>query len=151
MKHNKANALVCIIALMLFFLAGCATATNQQDIVSSSDDQIIKELLSLHKSYVEAVKNLKLVSDDLIDIALFETGFLRESLGTDLQNIPGEALSILNRYEAIARKAKLNGVPLNDYEKGQIIGMRWRFLYRVVREAVHMVGPQILDALKIVL
>ena len=136
------------VALTLIFLAGCAG--NQAQPQAEVDIKpVMDQLIEVHKEYIEAINTFQLMSEDLVRIALFEVGFAREAMGADLQLIPGEALSILDKYEKIARKYE--GKQMTDYEKGQIAGMRWRFIYKMGDWLVEKVGPSVLQIFKLAL
>jgi len=133
------------IILILALTAGCAELQLQPQ-EADTGDKTLEELIGLHRDYLRAIEELKLLSADLVAIALFETAFVRESMGADIHALPAEALEILGRYEAIAREAE--GRELTDDEKGRIAGMRWRFLYKVGSWLVRYVGPEALSAFK---
>ena len=133
------------IILILALTAGCAELRLQPQEVDTGD-KTLEELIGFHRDYLKAIEELRLLSEDLVKIARFETGFVRASMGADLAALPAEALAILERYEAIAREAE--GRELTDDEKGSIAGMRWRFLYKVGTWLVRYVGPEALSAFK---
>jgi len=134
------------VALTLIFLAGCAGNQPQAEM---DIKPVMDQLIEVHEQYIEAINTFQLMSEDLVRIALFEVGFAREAMGADLQNIPGEALSILDKYEKIARKYQ--GKKMTNYEKGQIAGMRWRFLYKMGGWLIGKIGPSVLQIFKLVL
>ncbi|MHA1401995.1 MAG: hypothetical protein ACTSQE_16730 [Candidatus Heimdallarchaeaceae archaeon] len=148
---QKIRFLMVVIVVLL--ITGCSTVNTNPFVGFESSkvgtDQIVGQLVEIHKQYIEAINKFELTSDDLVSIALFEVGFVRESMGLDLQNMKAEALAILDRYEEIARVAE--GKELDNYEKGQIAGLRWRFLYLVGRKIVEKMGPEMLNVFKIVL
>jgi len=147
-KEARKMKKLIYIALILVFLAGCAG--NQAQSQAEVDIKpVMDQLIEVHREYIEAINTFQLMSEDLVRIALFEVGFAREAMGADLQLIPGEALSILDKYEAIARKYE--GKQMTDYEKGQIAGMRWRFIYKMGGWLIGKIGPSVLQIFKLAL
>jgi len=126
-------------------LSGCATTTGQS---VPMDKAAIDQLMAFQKQYIEAIETLQLSAGDLANIAAFEIGFLKESVGADISKLPGEATQIMAEYKKLADQMA-GGQGLTDYQKGQIIGMRWRFLYVIGDWLWKTYGAGILSALKL--
>ena len=147
-QYIRYAAVLILLSAFTIQLYGCAS-TQTQNGQSSEYQDIMTQLLTLHDEYVAAIQTMKLKSEDIVDIALFEVGFVREGIGADLQNIPGEALTILDRYQKLALEAE--GRELNALEKGQIAGMRLRFIYKMSEWMLLKVGPGLIKALTLAL
>ena len=149
MRKIRGNLFIIAVLGVAILLTACAS-TQTQNNQSSEYQDIVNQLLALHDKYVEAIQTMKLKSKDIAGIAAFEYGLVSEGLGVDLQNIPGEALSILERYKSLALKDR-EAKEFTDRELGQIAGMRLRFIYKMSEWMILKVGPGLIKALTLAL
>jgi len=137
--------LIPILLIVMFM--GCAT-TSLTGQSTAPPKELMAQLVELNQNYIKAIETLKLSAGDLANIAAFEIGFLKESVGADISKLPGEATQIMAEYKKLADQMA-GGQGLTDYQKGQIIGMRWRFLYVIGDWLWKTYGVGILSALKL--
>ena len=137
--------LIPILLIVMFM--GCAT-TSLTGQSTAPPKELMAQLVELNQNYIKAIETLKLSAGDLANIAAFEIGFLKESVGADINKLPGEATQIMAEYKKLVDHMA-GGQGLTDYQKGQIIGMRWRFLYVIGDWLWKTYGAGILSALKL--
>ncbi len=124
----KKFKIIGISLLMVMFLASCASIRG--DIVAFSKEDLKNATTS------------RTVAKNLLKTWKLNSGFIRGALGTNIDQLPQQAIQAMNELDKLADKKDLN-----DYDLGYSLGLRIRALNSVVQEAIRIYAPNILDYL----
>ena len=100
-------------------------------------------IINLSESDIKNVEALKVVSRNLLKSWRFYSGLIRKSLGVSIVRLPSEAITAMEDLDELA----LTVDELSDYELGSALGSRIMLLGAVVREAIRLYAPSVLDLL----
>ena len=120
---------IIILAALVGLLGGCG-ATRQT-------------IINLSESDIKNVKALKTASRNLLKSWRFYSGLIRKSLGVSIVRLPSEAITAMEDLDKLA----LTVGKLSDYQLGQALGSRVMLLGSIVREAIKLYAPSLLDML----
>ena len=112
------------VLILCLFLVSCAgiQAISNEDLKNAESSRIIaKNLLSTWK---------------------LNSGFIRGALGSNISQLPAQAVDAMNELDKLAEK-----INLNDFDLGYSLGLRIRALSSIVQEAFRMYAPEILKYL----
>lgn len=97
----------------------------------------------------EEVKNLEAarqVAKDYLTIWPMQSGFIKGALGPRMDEMPEQVVAAINELDQLAEQ--LNAIDPNDIKDqdlGLSLGLRVRLLGAVVKEALEMYAPDVLD------
>ncbi len=100
------------------------------------------DIVVLSREDLKNAATSRVVAKNLLKTWKLNSGFIRGALGTNMGQLPAQAVLAMDELDKLAEK-----VDLNDFDLGYSLGLRIRALNSIVQEAIKMYSPNLLDYL----
>ena len=129
-KGEKMKNLIMVFLVSLL-VAGCEMTRQTATVISTEN--------------VKNTETMKEISQSCISVWLVQSGFIRGTLGSRINELPNEATDAIDELDRLA------GLPeRSDYELGLFLGLKVRLSSSVLRVTLEKYSPNVGEILPLV-